>query len=251
MKAANGVLKQAPGARKAKPPGICSSKDASKVWRCEPCQSYITNTSDCITQHLRGSRHVEHALAWGDKPYAQFICVLCNDCMENEPSLLRMHFHSKHSNASSVTAMLPVKIWRCESCSLNIPADADSVHAHNQSHAHQRQIAYDGNVSRLDGSDLAKATRKQNESEQESKIWITVLKKDGTQKRKQVNAAKKSGNAGDKNNNNFMICVFMLWPCNCFYAGEAATAASTGKSKTKGKGGKNDLCWHKNVHVIP
>jgi hypothetical protein len=131
--------------------------------------------------------------------------------MENEPMLLRNHFHSKHSKASSATAMLPVvKIWHCESCNLDIPADAESVHAHNQSHAHQRQLAYDGNVSRPDGSDLADATRKHNGSEQEGRIWITVNKKDGTLKRKLVNATKKSGNAGDKNDDNFMIC------CLCY-----------------------------------
>jgi hypothetical protein len=160
---------------------------------------------------LKGSKHVENVESWGQKPYAQFICHLCSDSMENEPMLLRNHFRSKHSTASSATAILPVvKIWHCDSCNLDMSADADTVRAHNQSQGHQRQHAYDGNASRPDGSALADATRQLNGSEQEGQIWITVTKKDGSSKKKLVKAAKKSGNAGVKNDNNFMIC------CLCY-----------------------------------
>jgi hypothetical protein len=209
-----GVLKPAPGSRKPKPPGVCLSKSQSKVWHCEPCNAHITNNSVCITQHLGGSKHVANVEDWGVKPYAQFICEMCQECMANEPIVLRNHFRAKHSTVTTLNiASSPavstacVKFWHCESCNLNIPSDAESVHAHNASLAHQRQNAYDRNISRADGIILAAATRKENESMQANGTWITVHKKDGTTKNKFVKATNKSSNTGDKNDNNLMVCV--------------------------------------------
>jgi hypothetical protein len=134
--------------------------------------------------------------------------------MVNEPTILRNHFRTKHPTLleskdpqSSKVASAPKKrtasastsstagadgskrLWHCDTCDLDIPADANSVKDHNASNSHQTMHMLIADVSRPDGAGLAAAARQKNVADDAAKFtskWITVKKKNGSVKKKLV-----------------------------------------------------------------
>jgi hypothetical protein len=154
-----------------KPPGNSDGTDPLDQWHCEACNRSVKNTSDLVQQHRKGRHHIENIVEWPvDKPFQPFICSICHTSMNNDPKLLRSHRKICAANKSA-----EVRLWHCDACNLDIPADALSVNTHNALPSHLRQHRYD--QDNRDGSILADKVREEHEENMKDKEWISVFSK--------------------------------------------------------------------------
>jgi len=194
---------------KRKPSGVCKSTDPSVVWYCEVCDTNITNSSACVSQHKGTKDHQTAASKWEaqSKTLAKFVCKVCKCTMDNDANVVRAHFRSKcHPHAASASSPVagqpptggaiaapaasstvgPVAVQQqskggrpqhhCQLCNLHMDNTPNVVNAHNASREHLSQGMYmRDSDSRTDGARLAAATQNANTNMR----WITITKRNG------------------------------------------------------------------------
>ena len=94
----------------------------------------------------------------------KYKCELCNCFIVNKRQLISQHEDSrKHKEAVEAAAKEKTKMWHCETCDQDFPANPRDVAEHMNSLEHQRLRLLDTDQVR-DGQALAQAQRALNSS---------------------------------------------------------------------------------------
>jgi hypothetical protein len=94
----------------------------------------------------------------------KYKCELCNCFIVNKRQLISQHEDSrKHKEAVEAAAKEKTKMWHCETCNQDFPANPLDVAEHMDSLEHQRLRFFDTDQVR-DGQALAQAQRALNSS---------------------------------------------------------------------------------------
>jgi hypothetical protein len=149
---------------------------------CEYCHIFRKD----ISQHFESQIHADN-VALGVK---YFYCATCASHLpEAEQQSHICQLTSTPTTQSDQLVRNIKKMYKCESCNLSMHNTPEVVTAHKQSSAHQTQLMMirDGD-SRPDGPSLASATAHMNED----RVWISIVRKNGSVKRKKVPKPKPS-----------------------------------------------------------
>jgi hypothetical protein len=151
----------ATSASSRKPAGTSKGVPIEDQWKCEYCNRGVKNTASSVKQHCTGEQHVQNVAEWPvGKALKPFQCSVCSAEMVNDAKILRDH--RKKCAASSAASAAP-RIWHCNACDTDMPADPITVNVHNDSLAHQRQVRLAAEAPHYrDGPALARQTREEN-----------------------------------------------------------------------------------------
>ena len=151
----------ATSASSRKPAGTSKGIPIEDQWMCEYCSRGVANTASSVKQHCDGEKHVENVAKWpAGQALKLFQCSVCSAEMVNDAKILRDH--RKKCAASSAASTAP-RIWHCDACDMNMPADNTTVNGHNSSIEHQRQVRLAAEAPHYrDGPQLARQQREEN-----------------------------------------------------------------------------------------